>query len=81
MADFGKKLTESDAYLQLLIDQSQKLEEYILNSDDPQDKLRCQDIISKVNNLLESIKHTIILLQVSISIYCSSVPKNFKLCC
>ena len=67
MADFDKKLTESDAYLQLMIDQACKLEQHIINTNDDDDKIRCHQVLAKVNDILESIKHSIILLQVCVS--------------
>lgn len=66
MADFDKKLTESDAYLQLLIDQTTVLEKHMLTTEDEADRQRCQAVIGNINNVLESIKHSIVLLQVSV---------------
>ncbi|XP_071525487.1 oxysterol-binding protein-related protein 9 isoform X2 [Panulirus ornatus] len=65
MADFDKKLTESDAYLQLLIDQTNVLEQHMLSTEDEADRQRCQEVINNINNVLESIKHTIVLLQIA----------------
>ncbi|CAL4074848.1 unnamed protein product, partial [Meganyctiphanes norvegica] len=65
MADFDKKLTESDAYLQLMIDQTSSLEKYIAVTEDPTDKARCQEVLTKANILLESVKHSIVLLQIA----------------
>lgn len=65
MADFDRKLTESDAYLQLLIEQANKLEQQYQITEDPNNKARCQIIIGNLNNVLESIKHCIVLLQVT----------------
>lgn len=72
MADFDKKLTESDAYLQLLIDQTTVLEKHMLTTEDEADRQRCQAVIGNINNVLESIKHSIVLLQVSVW-FCQSV--------
>lgn len=66
MADFDKKLTESDAYLQLLIEQTNMLEKHMTTTEDEDDRQRCQEVINNINNVLESIKHTIVLLQVRI---------------
>lgn len=65
MADFDKKLTESDAYLQLLIDQTTVLEKHMLTTEDEADRQRCQAVIGNINNVLESIKHSIVLLQIA----------------
>ena len=66
MADFDKKLTESDAYLQLLIDQTTLLEKHMSSTDDEADRQRCQEVVNHINTVLESIKHSIVLLQVSV---------------
>ncbi|KAK8395615.1 hypothetical protein O3P69_005608 [Scylla paramamosain] len=65
MADFDKKLTESDAYLQLLIEQSTVLERHMFSTDDQDDRRRCQDVVTNINSVLESIKHSIVLLQIA----------------
>ncbi|XP_050695688.1 oxysterol-binding protein-related protein 9-like [Eriocheir sinensis] len=65
MADFDKKLTESDAYLQLLIEQSGVLERHMGSTEDPDDRRRCQEVLNGVNSVLESIKHSIVLLQIA----------------
>ncbi|KAK7076973.1 Oxysterol-binding protein-related protein 9, partial [Halocaridina rubra] len=65
MADFDKKLTESDAYLQLLIDQTDVLQKHITTTDDEADRQRCQEVITHINSVLESIKHSIVLLQIA----------------
>ncbi|XP_045623888.1 oxysterol-binding protein-related protein 9 isoform X2 [Procambarus clarkii] len=65
MADFDKKLIESDVYLQLLIEQTSVLERHMLATDDEADRQRCQEVVSSVNNVLESIKHAIVLLQIA----------------
>lgn len=64
MADFDKKLTESDAYLQLLIDQADVLQRHLESTEDEQDRRRCQTVVNGINSVLESVKHTIVLLQV-----------------
>ncbi|KAK3866660.1 hypothetical protein Pcinc_027830 [Petrolisthes cinctipes] len=65
MADFDKKLTESDAYLQLLIDQADVLERHLESTEDEQDRRRCQTVVNGINAVLESVKHTIVLLQIA----------------
>ncbi|KAK7788254.1 hypothetical protein R5R35_000764 [Gryllus longicercus] len=63
--DFDKKLTEADAYLQIIIDQVKALELRIDRMTDPEDKARCQSIRDQANEMLESIKHSIVLLQIA----------------
>ncbi|GLH05732.1 Oxysterol-binding protein [Gryllus bimaculatus] len=48
--DFDKKLTEADAYLQIIIDQVKALELRIDRMTDPEDKARCQSIRDQANN-------------------------------
>ncbi|XP_047735857.1 oxysterol-binding protein-related protein 9 isoform X2 [Hyalella azteca] len=63
MADFDKKLTESDAYLQLLIDQARQLERH--QPSDEEERRRCLLVLDKLNTLLETVKHAIVLLQIA----------------
>ncbi|NXA48316.1 OSBL9 protein, partial [Nothocercus julius] len=58
--DFDKKLTEADAYLQILIDQLKLFDEKLQNcKDDEQRKA------SIFYSMVESIKHCIVLLQIA----------------
>ncbi|XP_054277757.1 oxysterol-binding protein-related protein 9 isoform X2 [Macrosteles quadrilineatus] len=63
--DFDKKLAEADAYLQILIDQSKALELRMEGLSDADDKVRCEAIWNHANNMLEQVKHTIVLLQIA----------------
>lgn len=63
--DFDKKLAEADAYLQILIDQTKALEQRMIPMSDSDDKVRCQAIWNHANNMLEQVKHTIVLLQIA----------------
>lgn len=63
--DFDKKLAEADAYLQILIDQTKALEQRMIPMSDSDDKARCQAIWNHANNMLEQVKHTIVLLQIA----------------
>lgn len=63
--DFDKKLAEADAYLQILIDQTKLLEQRIESDLETEDKTKCELILSHTNNLLEQVKHTIVLLQIA----------------
>uniref|UniRef100_A0A0A9XLA1 Oxysterol-binding protein n=1 Tax=Lygus hesperus TaxID=30085 RepID=A0A0A9XLA1_LYGHE len=65
MQDFDKKLSEADAYLQLLIDQTKAVENKMDLLTDPDDKHRCNVISTHANNMLEQMKHTIVLLQIA----------------
>ncbi|XP_039276085.1 oxysterol-binding protein-related protein 9 [Nilaparvata lugens] len=61
---FDKKLTEADAYLQILIEQTKALEKRMGPMED-EDKSRCEAILSHANIMLEQVKHTIVLLQIA----------------
>lgn len=63
--DFDKKLAEADAYLQVLIDQTKSLETRMETELDADEKPKCEVILSHTNNLLEQVKHTIVLLQIA----------------
>uniref|UniRef100_A0A1B6D0N0 Oxysterol-binding protein n=1 Tax=Clastoptera arizonana TaxID=38151 RepID=A0A1B6D0N0_9HEMI len=63
--DFDRKLAEADAYLQILIDQTKALELRIEQMTDIDDKRRSEAIWNHANNMLEQVKHTIVLLQIA----------------
>ncbi|KAE8751996.1 hypothetical protein FOCC_FOCC001159 [Frankliniella occidentalis] len=63
--DFDKKLIEADAYLQILINQVEALEERIDKMQDPSDKSHGLHIRDHANALLENVKHSIVLLQIA----------------
>jgi len=68
--DFDKRLAEADVYLQMLIDQTGALEEKIASckhsaSLDSDDVGRYEGIKSTTDSMIESIKHTIVLLQIA----------------
>lgn len=65
LQDFDKKLMESDAYLQILIDQVKELELRIDNSNDEIEKSQLSNVRDKANAMLETIKHSIVLLQIA----------------
>ena len=65
MLDFDKKLTETDAYLQILIDQVKAIETRIESVSEEHEKMRLCTIRDRANEMLESIKHTIVLLQIA----------------
>lgn len=63
--DFDKKLTEADAYLQVLIDQVMELDNVISNCTSETDRNQLISIKDNANNVLESVKHSIVLLQIA----------------
>ncbi|XP_025832138.1 oxysterol-binding protein-related protein 9 [Agrilus planipennis] len=63
--DFDNKVSEADAYLQLMIDQTKKLEEKINSMNDPEEKTKCEVILTHANSMLHNIKHSIVLLQIA----------------
>lgn len=63
--NFDTKLTEADSYLQLLIEQIRDLEYSIDKVADPREKVQLSGIGSNANALLETVKHTIVLLQIA----------------
>ncbi|XP_022921236.1 oxysterol-binding protein-related protein 9 isoform X2 [Onthophagus taurus] len=65
MKDFDYKVSEADAYLQLMIEQTKNLEEKIDHIEDPQEKTKCQLILDHANAMLNDIKHSIVLLQIA----------------
>lgn len=68
--DFNKKLTETDSYLQILINRSKIIDKKIevAKSDDEKEKLN--QLKSQTNYLLDSIKHAIVLLQIAKVYHC-----------
>lgn len=66
MADFDRQLVESDAYLQLLIQQADaisKRQQQLTHSD--VERQRLADIGRHVHPMLDSIKHSIVRLQIA----------------
>ncbi|XP_077294689.1 oxysterol-binding protein-related protein 9 isoform X2 [Arctopsyche grandis] len=63
--DFERRVSEADAYLQIMIDQVNKLKDRISDIVDPDDKVKCQGIHDQANAMLENIKHSIVLLQIA----------------
>nr|XP_055204593.1 oxysterol-binding protein-related protein 9 isoform X9 [Gorilla gorilla gorilla] len=58
--DFDKKLTEADAYLQILIEQLKLFDDKLQNcKEDEQRK------VTSITSMVESIKHCIVLLQIA----------------
>lgn len=65
LVDFERKLTETDAYLQLVIGQVSQLDQRIDQTTNETDKTKLQAIKTKTLTLLDGIKHTIVLLQIA----------------
>ncbi|XP_054706374.1 oxysterol-binding protein-related protein 9-like [Uloborus diversus] len=65
LLDFDKKLTEADAYLQLLIDQIKDLDNVISQCSSDADKTQLTAVRDSANNVLEAVKHSIVLLQIA----------------
>ncbi|XP_026461869.1 oxysterol-binding protein-related protein 9 isoform X2 [Ctenocephalides felis] len=63
--DFDKKVSEADAYLQLMIEQNAKLEMRVKNIPDDDDRAKCKVISDHSNAMLDNIKHSIVLLQIA----------------
>ena len=66
--EFSRKLTETDAYLQLIINQLKDLDEKIeeaASSDCEEEKRRLVEIKVETLTLLDRVKHTIVLLQIA----------------
>ncbi|CAN8010058.1 unnamed protein product [Ixodes pacificus] len=63
--NFDTKLTEADSYLQLLIEQIRDLEFNIEKVTDLREKQQLSGIGNNANALLETVKHTIVLLQIA----------------
>ena len=69
MEDFERKLTETDCYLQMLIDQNQTLVEQ-LESEKDEDGEDCKVVVERVNDMVETVKHAIVLLQIAKNASC-----------
>ncbi|XP_051855666.1 oxysterol-binding protein-related protein 9 isoform X2 [Antechinus flavipes] len=63
--DFDKKLTEADAYLQILIDQLKLFDNKLQNCKDDEQRKKIETLKETTNNMVESIKHCIVLLQIA----------------
>ncbi|CAO1403299.1 unnamed protein product [Diamesa serratosioi] len=65
LAHFDKKVSEADIYLQLIIDQTTKLEEKISSLEDAEEREKYKALQEHTNQMLENIKHSIVLLQIA----------------
>lgn len=62
---FDRKVTEADAFLQLMIDQTTKLETRLEELGDTEAATHLKTINEHVNAMLDNIKHSIVLLQIA----------------
>lgn len=71
--DFDRKVAEADVYLQLLIDQIKLIEDKQNAAENEEKQEKYSTILSQANAMLNSVKHTIVQLQIAkvviISIY------------
>ncbi|XP_036205663.1 oxysterol-binding protein-related protein 9 isoform X10 [Myotis myotis] len=63
--DFDKKLTEADAYLQILIEQLKLFDDKLQNCKDDEQRKKIETLKETTNSMVESIKHCIVLLQIA----------------
>ena len=63
--DFDKKLTEADAYLQILIEQLKHFDDKLQNCKDDEQRKKTATLKETTNSMVESIKHCIVLLQIA----------------
>jgi len=66
MEDFERKLAETDCYLQLLISQNSELEQQM----DKEGGEVYQPLVERVNDMVETVKHAIVLLQIAKNASC-----------
>lgn len=70
MEDFDKKLVETDAYLQLLIDQNSSLRTKLEACVDEEGRCQFSELSEKVTDMIETVKHAIVLLQIAKNASC-----------
>ncbi|XP_061413843.1 oxysterol-binding protein-related protein 9-like isoform X3 [Lethenteron reissneri] len=63
--DFERKLAEADAYLQILIEQQQCFDEKLKLCKDEEQRRKVGELKGISMNMVESIKHCIVLLQIA----------------
>uniref|UniRef100_A0A0A1WYD5 Oxysterol-binding protein n=1 Tax=Zeugodacus cucurbitae TaxID=28588 RepID=A0A0A1WYD5_ZEUCU len=61
----GRRVSEADAYLQLIIEQTNKINERIENITDVEEKAKCKTLQDNANAMLDHIKHSIVSLQIA----------------
>ncbi|XP_034092324.1 oxysterol-binding protein-related protein 9 isoform X2 [Gymnodraco acuticeps] len=63
--DFDKKLSEADAYRQILIDQLKLFDEKIKDCKEDESRRKIENLKETTCSMVESIKHCIVLLQIA----------------
>ncbi|XP_012533366.1 oxysterol-binding protein-related protein 9 [Monomorium pharaonis] len=71
--DFDRKVAEADVYLQLLIDQIKLIEDKKNAAEDEEKQNKYSAILSQANAMLNSVKHTIVQLQIAKN---TAIPVN-----
>ncbi|XP_073844204.1 oxysterol-binding protein-related protein 9 isoform X1 [Musca autumnalis] len=62
---FGRRVSEADAYLQLMIEQTNTIERRINEISDPDEKAKCKVLQDNASAMLDHIKHSIVSLQIA----------------
>uniref|UniRef100_A0A8C5YQL3 Uncharacterized protein n=1 Tax=Marmota marmota marmota TaxID=9994 RepID=A0A8C5YQL3_MARMA len=57
--DYDKKLTEADAYLQILIEQLKLFDNKLQNCKDDEQRKKIETLKETTNSMVESIKHAL----------------------
>eukprot|EP00092_Neocalanus_flemingeri_P029573 GFUD01032119.1.p1 GENE.GFUD01032119.1~~GFUD01032119.1.p1 ORF type:complete len:687 (+),score=218.93 GFUD01032119.1:36-2096(+) len=73
--DFERKLAETDCYLQLLISQNSELEQQV----DKEGGAVYQPLVERVNDMVETVKHAIVLLQIAKNASCPGEEEQLAL--
>ncbi|KAJ0173942.1 hypothetical protein K1T71_010088 [Dendrolimus kikuchii] len=63
--DLERRISEADAYLQIMIELVSKMNTRVSELADPQEKSNGQVILDHSNAMLDNIKHSIVLLQIA----------------
>ncbi|CRK98250.1 CLUMA_CG011612, isoform A [Clunio marinus] len=62
---FDKKVSEADTYLQMMIDQTTKIEQRIDAIENAEEREKYDALREQANSMLDHIKHSIVLLQIA----------------
>jgi hypothetical protein len=65
LAMFDRKVSEADTYLQMMIDQTTKIEQRIEAIESEEEREKLQPLQQQANEMLDHIKHSIVLLQIA----------------
>ncbi|KAH8305167.1 hypothetical protein KR018_003014, partial [Drosophila ironensis] len=61
----ARRVSEADAYLQLMIEQTNLLDKRIAELSDPEEQAKCKALQDNANAMLDHIKHSIVSLQIA----------------